>query len=456
MTQDPIDAAELDALAAVAPALASTVVCVGSDIALVVDPEGIVRSVAAAEAGLAAAAAGWTGRPWVDTVIAESRRKIELLLADARRSGAARRREVNHPGSAGVDIPVAYAGVRLGENGPLLAVGRDLRVAAAVQQRFVNAQHALELEAVRRRQVESRYRLLFQVSADPVLLLDAATLKVVDANRAAVRLFGEPDARPFDGGGLPGLHGASRQALVELIGRVRSGAAGGSVHLRLDGQPEPLQLTISALTAEAGPLLVLRAGPVGEGTPAATTDRVPAPAPAVVTDIEGRVLAAHPTVLRLAGLDDDASLRGRPLAAALGALGGVLGTLLERVRESGGTADARPTDTRALLEVAAHPLADAEVPSIAFALRVLDAPPAPPTGALDALGSQVGRVPLPRLLREASALIEQQLIRIALERAGPDLDAVAASLEISRDSLDLRLRRLGMGGPHAAGKPPPR
>ena len=76
------------------------------------------------------------GRHWVDTVTGETRRKIELLLNEARAGGFSRSREVNHPSPSGPDIPVAYAAVQLGEGGPVLAVGRDLRAVAAIQQRF--------------------------------------------------------------------------------------------------------------------------------------------------------------------------------------------------------------------------------------------------------------------------------------------------------------------------------
>ena len=39
---------------------------------------------------------------------------------------------------------MAYSAARLGESGPMLAVGHDLRAQAALQQRFVAAQEALE------------------------------------------------------------------------------------------------------------------------------------------------------------------------------------------------------------------------------------------------------------------------------------------------------------------------
>ena len=43
---------------------------------------------------------------------------------------------VVHGGNGAGDIPVAYTALRLGKGGPVLAVGRDLRAIAAIQQRF--------------------------------------------------------------------------------------------------------------------------------------------------------------------------------------------------------------------------------------------------------------------------------------------------------------------------------
>jgi len=62
-------------------------------------------------------------------------------------------------------VPVLYAALRLGRVGPVVAVGRSLRPMAALQQQLVEAQQAMDREYLRLRQVETRHRLLFQVSS---------------------------------------------------------------------------------------------------------------------------------------------------------------------------------------------------------------------------------------------------------------------------------------------------
>ncbi len=135
--------ADLEVLAAWAPELAETFVALSCDIALVIDAQGRIAQLAQSDAQ-PIAKPNWIGSAWIDTVSSDSRTKIDQILADVAASGVARRREINHTDAAGHNTPVAYRAARLGEDGPTLAVGHDLRAQSALQQRFVAAQEALE------------------------------------------------------------------------------------------------------------------------------------------------------------------------------------------------------------------------------------------------------------------------------------------------------------------------
>jgi hypothetical protein len=140
---DSAHPADLQVLAAWAPELADTFVALSCDIALVVDTAGRIIKLAQHDSH-PIAPRSWVGSEWVATVGADSRAKVEQMLADVAASGQAKRRELNHPGAIGGAAPVAYSAARLGEQGPTLAIGHDLRAQAALQQRFVAAQEALE------------------------------------------------------------------------------------------------------------------------------------------------------------------------------------------------------------------------------------------------------------------------------------------------------------------------
>lgn len=138
-TVDP----DLQVLAAWAPELAETFVALSCDIALVIDDGGHVRRMAQHESHPIAPEA-WVGSEWAELAADDSRDKARQMLADVAASGNAARREINHPSALGGPAPVAWRAARLGEHGPTLAVGHDLRAQAALQQRFVAAQEALE------------------------------------------------------------------------------------------------------------------------------------------------------------------------------------------------------------------------------------------------------------------------------------------------------------------------
>ncbi len=199
---------------------AATLIATAADIAIIVDDTGAIRDLAVSSDDLGReleSLGKWEGRPWADTVTAESRPKIAALLHEATSQAMPRWRQVNHPSSRGVDVPVSYSAVLAGA-GRIVVFGRDLRALSELQQRLVDAQQSLERDYSRLRHVETRYRLLFEMSREAVLILDAATFKVLEANPAARRLLGDAPERAGGsaghsaGAGLGGGRGAGSRS----------------------------------------------------------------------------------------------------------------------------------------------------------------------------------------------------------------------------------------------------
>src|SRR5262249_30566509 len=157
---------------------AAMLIAAASDIALAIDSEGNVQDAAFQRVELPLELRDtdqWIGRSWQATVAAESQPKIELLLQEAASRRISRWREIRYPASRGPDIPIVFSAVAMGATGKYVAIGRDVRAAAALQQKLIEAQIAIERDYSRMRNVESRYRILFQMSSEPVLIVDAAT-----------------------------------------------------------------------------------------------------------------------------------------------------------------------------------------------------------------------------------------------------------------------------------------
>lgn len=445
MSQPIPDLADLSLLSGLAPELASTFVKVASDIALVIGEDGVIRNVAEGATSVRAAGDAWVGRPWVDTVTPDTRRKVELLLDEARTSGVSKRRELNHPGAGGASIPVSWAAVRLGTNGPVLAVGRDLRAVAAIQQRFLDAQQDMERDYWQRREAESRYRLLFQVARDAVLVLDAGDFSVIEANPVAVTMFGagaKPGAVPADC-----VEPSSRAAIEELFVTARASGRASEVRVRLAERHFATAVSATPFRADDRQCLLVRARRVET----VTDFFEQMPEAAVITDSSGRIRMANPAFVALARAGDESRLRGWLVGDALGDVQGQWAALLAQVRANGLVGG-----TGITLNVAGAPpmradvsgalLAEGEQEDLGFTLRVQ--PPSassePLAAGLAELVARVGHAPLPDLLVQAVQWAEHHLVDSALERGQGRLETAAALLGIPADSLLLRVQRLGL------------
>ena len=467
MSPSPADMADLEALAGLAPELAATFASLGGDIALVIGPDGVIRNVALGDAPTARQANQWVGLPLIDTVTQDTRSKITQMLQEVGRTGISRRREVNLPGAGGADIPVAFAAIRLGNDGPVLAVGRDLRAIAAIQQRFVEAQQVLERDYWTRRQAESCYRLLFQVATDAVLMVDAATLTIVEANAAATELFGLAVDALVGQPATVGLAATARTAVDELLASTRASGRPAEMRARLGPQRGAGLVDLSATPFRAGAdggsaMLLLRARAAqargGDGSRQLAEFVEQTPDAVVITDSIGRVLMANPAfqLMCLDGLAEH-QLKGRLLIDLLGDPGHRLSGLVAEVRRNGIASQVRApigaaAGGRALeVEVSAALLADGDQECIGFTLRrlvlprVLDLQPVDGLAlVIENLVGQLGQVSLPELLLEATRLAERHLMRSALQRARGHSAAAAAWLGITPESLALRLQRHGL------------
>lgn len=461
--------ADLNALATCAPDLAQVLVSLSSDIALVIDDQGVVRSVAQdPKAPMSAMADSWVGRPWADTVTAGTRSKIEKLLDDVGETGRARRREVNHAGDAGGDIPVAYTALRLGTHGPVLAVGRDLRTVSAIQQRFLTTQQEIERGYWRARQTETRHRLLLQVATDAVMTLDADTSCILDGNAAAVLLL-QDDSLPLAGRVAEQQFEAhARPAVRELLLQARTSGQPVEIQARLAGSHLSVGLLAMPLLTAGGHRLLLRARtaePIaGDGPPLETAlarlvegtrDGI------LVTDMRGQVLGANRSFVGLAQATDEDQVRGRPLADWLGQPqfnGSDVAEVVRAVREHGLAQD-RPLALRSAgpgaqpLAVTGMLLMEGDQECLGFIVRPTpDRAPTPAPApalnrtvtalatpqalsvAIEALTAGLGSLPLAELLRRAEKLARQHLVQRALDLSPTD-DAAALLLSVSATQL---------------------
>lgn len=425
-----------------------------ADLALVVDDAGIIRDVAAAETDLAEAE-HWLGRPWASVVTEESRVKVEELLAGGG-DQPSRWRQINHTGASS-EYPLRFKTVKMSD-GLTVALGRDERATARLQQRLLQVQQSLERDYLRLRQAESRYRLLFEMTAEPMLIVDAGSLRIREINPRAAELLGGNNNQGQSI--VTQVAAKNRDRLIAFLGAASTGSpvAPITVTLARDGA-----VTMAARLFRQGSdnyyLLQLTAENTAR---TGSTDRLmlelvgQLPDALVIADERLAIVDANAAFMELVQAPTLTQLRGRPLGDFIGRPGIDLDLIRAQVTEHG---VARNVATiirgggggQEEVEVSAV-RSDNREPHYAFSLRLVarrlrDLPPVTRDlpRSVEQLTELVGRVPLKDIVRESTDLIERLCIEAALTFTSNNRASAAEILGLSRQSLYSKLNRHGLG-----------
>jgi transcriptional regulator PpsR len=447
--------------------MAAMLIAAASDVALVLDGDGKIHDTSFQRTDLPLELKNtdqWIGRSWQATVAEESQAKVELLLEEAATRRMSRWREVRYPAIRGTDIPILYSAVAIDKPKRYVAIGRDMRAAAVLQQKLIEAQIAIERDYSRMRNVESRYRILFQISSEPVLIVDAATQRVADANPAASALLGEspthligklfPDAFLID-------DPAASQSIATTIrtqGRIEN------IKIHLDGGKQ-FVLDGTFFRQDASSFFLLRFAPAVPALRATSPEAdltaqvlqfiEAAPDGFVITDRDGRLLRANAAFLQLAQIENERHVRGETIDRWVGKSSVDFSILLTNLRQHKSLKlfssvvrgeHSSPVD----VEISAVALGDGDRPTLGFAIRNVGRrlseaslhPEIP--RSREQLTELIGRVPLKDLVRETTDVIERMCIEAALKLTGDNRATAAEMLGLSRQSLYVKLRRYGL------------
>lgn len=465
MTDRPDKSIDLRELAPLAPELALALATVSSDIALVINSDGVIQRVSVCDAKLTEATSNWVGRHWGDTVTKDSRAKVDQLIEEACSAGLTRRREVNLLSLSGTDIPMAYSAIRLGAGGPLIAAGRDMRAIAAIQQHFIETQQEMEQSYWARRQAESRYRLLFQVATDAVLVVDALTMQVVDANQAAIGLFGLPLEALVGLDAASSFDPTSQPAFSELLSSTRTTGLPAEIRARVAGSAALVAVAATPFRADNALLLMVRARPLEslfQQDPALFVEQTPDAV--VITDSSGTILMANPAFVRLCEGSGGNQLKGRRIGAVLPGLAPHLPQLISEVQRRG-LAGPLPVLLQApamSVEVVATMLDEGDQACIGLTLRTLRQPVLSTENLDDELvlelaqlTARLGEAKLTDLVLNASQMIERHFLKVAFERANGSAEVAAKLLGLPVPVLERQLFELGLKPAEGTGGVPP-
>ena len=465
------------------------IIAAAADVVLVLDTKGVIRDVAFGQGDFVTLGCqGWVGQAWIDLVTSDSRPKVEDLLrtpiATDMVAGAPgqppRWRHINQLAPSGDELPLSFAILTLPQGDDVaagvahqVAFARDLRPQAVLQQRLVNAQLSMEREYWRLRSVETRYRLLFQIASEAVLILDATTGKLEEANPAAHHLLGD-DLHKASWTITDSLDADSVSAVQQTLERVRANGRSESQSVRLLDDPAEMQLSVTLFRQDNKPHFLIRLTapfqPVVTHTDqskqlfARATEN--APDAFVVTDTDGRILAVNRAFLDLGQLGSEELARGQSLDRWLGRTGVDLSVILSNLRQHGSLRLFATTlrgeyGSTADVEISASAVNSGDTPCFGFTIRDVGrrlsdsvrSEREPPRSASQ-MTELVGRAPLRDIVRDTTDLIERLCIEAALQLTGDNRASAAELLGLSRQSLYIKLRRFGIGDTSGEPLPP--
>lgn len=448
----------------IAPDLLGDIIASASDIALVISAEAKVLSVLTnPEHKLHGALGHWEGTNLRDHLLEDSIGKLEARMAEfAAGHSPETAVELNHADRDAWEFPIRYTFHRIGADGALLMLGRDLGPIAEMQQQLVRTQLALERDYEARREYDTRFRVLMEASAEAVVFVALATGRITDANRAAARLFGI---------GRSDLTGAT---FAQEFDNRRRGEFVEALTAAAEAEPErPLAAVTRRVGQEvliwptlfraAGDRLLLCRVVAESPTEAGQNDlserldsfyRSSVEAIVFCNDA-GVVTSANEAFLNFADMGSLGAVKGRSLADFL-ARGGVdLKVMLDHARRAGhmrlyATRLATGYGSQMPVEISATRIEDEQHPAFVFVMRdatrietVRDREP-PSTDTMRPVADLVGSTSLKEIVAETTDAVEKMCIETAVELTRNNRVAAAEMLGLSRQSLYVKLRKHGL------------
>lgn len=430
------------------------------DVTLTLDMDGVIRGASLSDAIPGEQVQQWLGRPWSETVGTVGIDRVRNMLKDARSTGVSAFHQLTQRFPSGLELPMEYTTVRLGGQAGLIAVGKNLQAVAELQSRLLAAQQAREQDYWKLREIETRSRLLFDASSEAVLMVRADTLRVMEANPAAIRALGIAPGWDV----MKEVAPRDQDAFQAMLLRVRKMGRVPGIMLRMGADQAQWTVKATLMASDPAPVFLLQFAHVGLSANPPPADAVQLeelieqlPDAFVVLDRDGVIRRANRAFLDLTQAGAPSRVIGERLDRWLSRPGATLSVLLSQLQQHGsvrlfGTSLTGEMGAEAEIEISAVLGAGAAAENVAVVIRDVSRRLAPRVDndplqlALSDVAAQVGRTPLPALVRDTSALIERHCIETALQLANGRRTAAAELLGLSRQSLYMKLSRYGMDG----------
>jgi transcriptional regulator PpsR len=310
------------------------------DITLTLDSNGVIRNAVPSDALADEGIDAWHGRCWTETISPEINPQIQKMIEDMRLNGASSCFQVKQRLPSGRELPFEYTAVSLGKESGFVAIGRNLQAVSDLQARLQQAQQEREREHWRFREIETRYKMLFDASTEPAVVVRVTNLRIVEANAAATRSLGLLPGPEF----YRDMPSRDRKSFDAMLGKVREHGRAPGIALRLSSSDGLWSLRASLMTTDAGAFYLFQMTPMGAAqTPLEALDSFASdsiiqrlPDGFVIVDREGVVQRANHTFLDLVQIGAENAVLGEKIERWLSHPGAGVGLILGLVQQHGG------------------------------------------------------------------------------------------------------------------------
>ena len=424
----------------------------------------------------------FSGQSLVDVMTSESRPKIVDLLRSAALEGGSRWRQINlitkDANNDATDFALSACAMKIEGSDHVMFYARDLTGSARLQQQLVDAQQRLEQEYTRLRHTETRYQAFFQMVSDALVVVEENTMRVLEANPAAIDLLSDAGSNRKAGARDRLLRGftdyfdpLARNQLSGWLTGVGRNVDNAVLSIALRQGGPTVQLKVSQVRHLDGTAFLVTMSQVDARKSKPSKDNVPnaivasvmdgLPDALVVTDPDGRILIANAAFVELTQLASSDTVVGESVSRWLSRAEVDVSVLLGTLKQQGAVRQ-YSTDIRgefgSLVSVDISGVMRSVDGLACYGLAIRDVSRRAAAEAQserfmprssDELKELVGRVPLKDIVGETADLIERLCIESALELTGDNRAAAAEMLGLSRQSLYVKLRRFGVGGDDA-------
>ncbi len=426
------------------------------DLTLTLDKYGVIQTVVSAESLEREPLDGWRGRPWGDTMQPTIDSLALQKIEDVRLRGDSSCFQVRQRFPSGREMAMEYTTFSLGKKAGFVAIGRNLETISELQSRLQLVQQARERDYWKMREIETRYRMLFDATSEAVVLVSVSDLRIVEANLCAAKSLDLSAGAPF----LPQLSQRDKSALDDMLTKTREQGRAPGIVLHATPAGGACSVRASMMNTDSGALYLCQLSPMRDlcgvadkSAPYSTTAFIERlPEAFVVLDRDAVVHAANGAFLDLVQTGSEAAAIGRKMTRWLSRPGADANTVIALVEKHG---DVRRFHTRidgefgqsAAVEISAVGDHASQPGHFGLLIRDLtnkraeagDVIDRDTQGALDAVN--LDNRTLEQIVKASAELIERKAIARALELLRGNRTAAARHLGLSRQSLHAKLKK---------------